>query len=381
MTIDEPCTRTRDTLTPQRQLDSRTIVQENESPSLLELGSLHTDCLNFDSDMDANAENLTKSRKDADSPSKSPVFSRKYLRTGGGASAKKLYTKSSKAISLCSDLDLDAKTHRIVEVAPSKCRPKLEISTTHHVETTFLPDGKRLKQSRLVFHPFKHDERKLSLPNVNKVGSSSSATLEAGQDLANISAVKAPVATKNTVTKKEETSSEDVIEISPTQRSVIKSKLKHRLKLKRRSPVKRVAKDSSDKNTRCSSERKAEIEIIVDDVDFGLCPSPEYTSTQVENEDKPSAKDANVVGALKDKINTRHYSSTEARKEDRQSAISKAQGIVAEKDASNFDEEETFYLPAERAANKRTDTDDFDLNDETENKPPAKKILLDKLDT
>ncbi|XP_071577526.1 uncharacterized protein [Temnothorax nylanderi] len=116
-----------------------------------------------------------------------------------------------------------------------------------------------------------------------------------------------------------EISEDEVIEASPTQRSVA-SKLRQFLELKRKIPKK------------C--------------IDFRLCPSPKHTSTQMEN-----------INTLKDKINISYLSPI------------KMHNKTDIKD-------KTFYLPAEQTANKN-EMDNFNLDD-IENKPHKKKMLLDK---
>ncbi|KMQ97876.1 retinoblastoma-binding protein 8 [Lasius niger] len=301
----------------------------------------------------------------------------------------------------------DMKTHCSPEKVPSEYSQKLEISTSHHVETTFLPDGRKLKQSRLIFHPIKCNKKIISLSAHKRKLASILPKVEQ-ESIEDISAAKASTATESNVADTNETfddvieispmrrnimseimesniadtneTFEDVIEISPTQRNIM-SKVTHRLKLKRKTSAKETIKSSSSKYHDPVSSVAPEI--MIDTMDFALCPSPEHTSVAMKD-DKPLVGNMTntVVNALKDKVNVNNfspvkmYNNVQIKKED-QSIVNKVQNIAEKKNVFTY-EDESFYLPAKLALNKN-DTDDFNLDD-TENKPPVKKASLAKFD-
>ncbi|KAL6439429.1 hypothetical protein ACFW04_003931 [Cataglyphis niger] len=379
MKIDKPCTEIKDEPISQRQLNNSTITQE-ESISLLELDTFNIDSVNLKSNTGAKSPPRPRESpcKDTDieSPSKSPVFARKDLRTGG-ISVKK-FVCSPEAVSINNNLTSDMKTHCSSEKVSSKYNQKLEISTSQHVETTFLPNGKRLKQSRLVFHPIKCNEKIVSLSVQNKPASILPKVEQ--ESIQDISIVKASVATENNAADINETF-EDVIEISPTQRNIT-SKVTNRLRLKRKTFAKQTIKSSSSKYKDYDSVSSIAPKIMIDTIDFALCSSPEHTSIGMEDDKLLVGNMTNtVVNALKDKVNVSNLSpikmcneiNVQIKKED-QVITNKVQ--VAEKNNGFIYEDESFHLPDKLAVNKN-DTNDFHLDD-TENKPPVKKTSLTK---
>ncbi|XP_072765726.1 uncharacterized protein [Anoplolepis gracilipes] len=383
--IDKPCTEIKDELTSQRQLNNSTITEE-ESISLLELDTLNVQSLNFKSNTGAESPLRESPCKDTDSesPSKSPVFSRKCLRPAG-ISVKK-FARFPKAESISNNLTSDMKTHPNSKKVSSEYSQKLEISTSHHVETTFLPSGKRLKQSRLVFQPVKSNEKTESL-NVQKDKPASILPKIEQESREDISIGKTSVAMESDTADTNETF-EDVIEISPTQRNITKdsktllsSKITHRLRLKRRIS----AKQPKSSLSKCKQDSVSSIapKIMIDSMDFAFCSSPEYTSTEIEDNKLLDGNMTNtVVNVLKDNISNlspvKMCSKNNVQiKKKTQSIINKVENI-AEKNNAFIYEDESFYLPAELAANKN-DMDDFNLND-TENTPPVKKTSLAKFD-
>ncbi|XP_070171326.1 uncharacterized protein [Polyergus mexicanus] len=342
--IDKPYTEIKDEQTSQRQLNNSTITQE-ESISLLELDTLNVDSVNLKSNTEAESSSHPRESPckdtDSESVSRSPVFSRTCLKTGG-ISVKK-FARSPKLVLECNNLTSDMKTHRSSEKVSSEYSQKLEINTSQHVETTFLPNGKRLKQSRLVFHPIKCNEK----ISVQKTSKSASILPKIEQEsIEDISIVKTSATTENNATGINETF-EDVIEISPTQRNIT-SKVTRRLRLKRKTFAKQTIKSSS-----------------------------KHTSIEVEDDKSLDGNMTNtVVNALKDKVNVSNFSpikmcsesNVQIKKEDR-SITNKVQNI-AEKNYAFIYEDENFYLPTKLAINKN----------DTENKPPVKKASLSKFD-
>jgi len=371
---DEPCPKKKK-LTLRRDINDCISVQRNDTVPLLELDTLNMSSTDFNPDTCIGASNSNEFQfKDNDNNlPKSPVFSRSRLRINS-TSAKKSLDLLSKTIKH-NKQTLDTRHHHNVETISQKRGNKLEISTAHHVETTFLPDGKKLKQSRLVFHPTKH-EQKISPLNVKSVDTSIKVKADLAKD---ISTTKTSITMGNNILKINETL-EDVIEISPTQRN-IKSKVKHYLKLKRKAPVKQMKKNSPAKN-KCHNITPI---LAIEEIDF---VSPSKHIPVVMEEDTAVIADSITTSVLKDKTNMIDSSpiklfdkmniqitkSIEAQ-EEKQSLINKSQNITLNVKNPVY-ENETFYLPAEQAANK-SDANDFNLND-TEIEPPAKKILSDK---
>lgn len=400
--IDKPCTEIKDELlTPQRQLNDDAIAQE-EDISLLELDTLNVGSVNFKSNIEADSPLCPKEfpceNTDSESPSKSPVFSRKCPRIGG-ISVKK-FARSPKAALINNNLTSDMNIYCNSKKA-SKHNKKLEISTSQHVETTFLPDGRRLKQSRLVFHPITCNEKTESL-HVQKHKPDSILPKIEQKSIEDISGIKAFDATEsnttdinktfNEVTKISPTQKnitskimknnvadtnetfEDIIEISPTQRNIT-SKITRRLRLKRK---------SSSSKYKCHNPVSSIVpKIMIDNIDFALCSSPEYTPIEIED-DKLLVENATntVINTLKDKkvsnfspVKMCNETNVQIKMEDQ--SIIKVQNIAEKKNTFIY-EDENFYLPAELAANKN-DTDDFNLYN-IENKPPEKKVSLAKFD-
>jgi len=370
VTIDTPCTKTKDETTFQ-QLNNAN-VQKNNSFPLLEL-----DTLNFiNADVGTSPSNACESlHKDIDGNNlpESPAFSKTFLRTGDNPTKK--FIRSPKTV--CNDSTSDMKTHHSIEKVSSKYNHKLEISTTHHVETTFLPNGKRLKQSRLAFYPVKSNEKMVSSSSVDKHKPTNISHNVKQNFIEEIAVANAIVNEndENDTTSNISEISEDVIEISPTQRNIT-SKVKQCLKLKRKIPTKHIIKISPSKNKWPDSSVP---EII--DIDFRLCASPKHTFTQIED-DKTLMNTA--VNTLKDNINISYLSpkkmhnktsvqikkSIKVQKENQ--LVNKIRNL---KNISDFAyEDEILHLPT---AVNRNDIDNLNLDD-TENKPPEKKILLDK---
>ncbi|XP_029158219.1 uncharacterized protein LOC114930564 isoform X2 [Nylanderia fulva] len=374
MMVDEPCTKTEDDLTPQRQLNNSSIAQE-ESVSLLELDTLNIASVNFKSNIgpDSLAHLKESPCKDTDdkSPSKSPVFSGKRQRIGG-ISVKKFAQLPTADLSICKNLAADMKTHSNSEKIPLECNQKLELSTSHHVETTFLSDGRRLKQSRLVFQPIKCTKKMTSL-SVPKPASVVSKVEQ--ESLEDISVAKASVTTESNVANTNETF-EDVIEISPTQKNITFNKTTHRLRLKRKT-LARQTKDPQNKY-KCYEPVSNLPEITIDTVDFALCPSPKHVSIEVED-DKPLVENMTntVINTPRNKVNVNSFSPVKMcsnapiKKED-QLTVNIVQNSAEKKNNFTY-EDDSFFLSTQLVLNKN-DMDHFNLDD-TENKPPIKKGL------
>lgn len=376
--VDEPCIKIKDELTT--QLNNSSILQE-ESVSLLELDTLNVASVNLKSNIGTDSPVHLKESpyKDANnespvSPSKSPVFSRRCQRNSG-ISVKK-FAQLPIAASIYNNLTSDMKTHSSSEKVPSECSQKLELSTSQHVETTFLPDGRRLKQSRLVFQPIKYNKKPISLSVPKPASIVSKVEQESIED---ISVVKASVAMESNVANTNETF-EDVIEISPTQKNIT-SKTTHRLRLKRKTLAKQT-KNSSNKY-KCYEPVSNLPEITIDNVDFALCPSPEHASIEMKD-DKPSVENMTntVVNTLKDKVNINSSSpikmcsktNVQIIKED-QPIVNTVQNIAEKKNVFTY-EDDSFFLPTQPALNKNN-MDNFNFDD-AENKPPVKKGSLIK---
>ncbi|XP_012056769.1 PREDICTED: uncharacterized protein LOC105619861 [Atta cephalotes] len=364
--------------------------QENSStPSCIPLLRLVTNSIDFNSDTEPSlsdkSEFLHKDTNENNRP-ESPIFSKIRSKTGA-KSVKKL--RLSKM--LCSDSTSDMKTHHGEKVS-SKYNHKLEISTTHHVETTFLPDGKRLKQSRLAFHPVKNNENTILASNVDKhkpvnrlynVEQNFTEEISIVKDAEEISTENASItaSTKKDATNNSIDISEDVIEVSPTQKNIT-SKVKRRLKLKRKNPARSIIKNSPNKNKYLNHRPDPSVPETIN-VDFGLCPSPKYTSTQIDN-DKSLTNTVNTVKTLKDKVSTNYLSPI---KMDNKTNVQIKHSIETQKEdlllIQNFNnikdfayEDEFFDLPV--AAKKNNIANLKDETDDSENKPPEKKMLLNK---
>ncbi|XP_014479425.1 PREDICTED: uncharacterized protein LOC106746849 isoform X3 [Dinoponera quadriceps] len=314
MTIDNSSVKTEDELTIQKQLNNRVVLPES-NVSLLEMDS---------SDLDAGGQkfphidtenkpvNLSDDFLDC-SPPKSPVFSRTYPKANG----------------------------------------------------TF---AKRFVRS----------------PEAAASSSVRSEATSADRKMHHTSVAKTPVITEDDTARTNETWFEDAMEISPTQKDVQTSKSRHCLKLKRKVP-KQTVNNSPDKNKHHHlgpdfANAKAE----VGDTDFNLSLSPERTSAEVIY-DKSVAKNSDrTVQVFKHNVNAYNLSLTRKyNKADGKNTMSidderKDQGIVKDEvqniseNSGDLYEDEVLYLSAERTANKN-DTDNFNLDD-TENKPPAKKL-------
>lgn len=406
--IDKPCTEIKDELlTPQRQLNDDIIAQE-ENISLLELDTLNVDSVNLKFNIEDNPSLCPKESPCEDigneSPSKSPVFSRKCPRIGG-ISVKK-FARSPKAALICNNLTSDMNIHCDSKKVLSKFNKKLEISTSQHVETTFLADGRRLKQSRLVFHPIKCNEKTESL-NVQKHKPNSRLPKIKQKSIEDISLTKAFITTESDITDTNEIfdvtkispmqknitskimknnvaetneSFEDIIEISPTQRNVT-SKITHRLRLKRKTSA---IKSSLNKHKRHNPVSNVVPKIMIDNIDFALCSSPEHTPIEIEDNKLLVENTTNtVVNTLKDKNNVSNLSpvkicnETNIQIKKENESIIKIQNIAEKKNAF-IHKDENFCLPAEIAINKNN-IDDFNLYD-IENKPPGKKAPLATFD-
>lgn len=373
--IDEPCAKIKNELTT--QLNNSSIAQE-ESVSLLELDTFNVASINLKTNIGADSPVHLKesSSKDTDdeNPSKSPVISRRCQRIGGICVKK--FAQLPTAASIYNNLSSDMKTHNSSEKISSECSQKLELSTSHHVETTFLPDGRRLKQSRLVFQPIKYNKKTISLSVPKPTNIVPKVEQESTED---ISVAKASVATESNVVNTNETF-EDVIEISPTQKHIT-SKTTHRLRLKRKTLAKQT-KNPSNKY-KCYEPVSNLPEIIIDNVDFALCPSPEHASIEMKD-DKPLVENMTntVVNTLKDKVNVNSSSTikmcsktnVQIKKKD-QPIVHTVQNIAENQNVFTY-EDESFFLSTQLALNKN-DMDDFNLDD-AENKPPVKKGSLVK---
>jgi len=374
VTIDTPCTEIKDETTFQ-QLNNAN-VQKNNSFPLLELDTLNS----INSDVETSPSDACESLYrdiDGNNLPESPVFSKTFLRTDDNPTKK--FIRSPKTV--CNDNSTsDMKTHHSIEKVSSKYNHKLKINTTHHVETTFLPDGKRLKQSRLAFCPVKSNEKMVSSSSVDKhkpTNISHNVKQNFIEEIAVANAIANATVNENDendTTNNISEISEDVIEISPTQRNIT-SKVKQCLKLKRKIPTKHIIKLSPSKNKWPDSPVP---EII--DIDFRLYASPKHTFTQMED-DKSLMNTA--VNTLKDNINISYLSpikmhnktsvqikkSIKVQKEDQ--LLNKIRNL---KNSDFAYEDETLHLPI---TVNRNDIDNLNLDD-TENKPPEKKMLLDK---
>lgn len=380
VTIDTSCTKIKDEAIFQHFTNPN--VQGSNSFRLVESDTLNTNYINFNCNTRTNPSDASESSyKDADennpvSPPRSPVFSRTFLKTGSNA-AKKLM-RSSKAVGNSTPTS-DMKPHHSSEKVPPKDNHKLEISTTHHVETTFLPSGKRMKQSRLIFHPIRNNEKIVVSSDVDKYKSTSMIHNVQQNFIQDISTADVVVIENNSVNNTSEIS-DDVIEISPTQKNIA-SKAKRCLKFKKKIPTKHMIKISPSKDKYPSQNLGPSAVSKITDIK--LCPFTKHNSMQMKD-DKSFIDTA--VGTLQHKVETSYFSpikmhnesniqvkkSIEVQKKD-QLLINELQNL-----RNDFaSEDETFYLPAEQAAS-RNNMANLNLND-TENKPPKKKMLLDKL--
>lgn len=380
MTIDEPCVTGKDEEILQQQLNSGLIIQESDNVSLLELD---TDAQNYlDVNMVPDYANLSEDFLVGNSPPKSPVFSKAHPKTNSISAIN--FMQSLQTASVCSKSPVDTKMCNNEKV-PSKCNQKLELSTTYHVETTFLPNGKKLKQSRLVFQPAKCDKEKMPILDVDKL-KSANTILKVKQEPTDTLVTRSPITITigDNTAKANETFIEDVTQISPTQRNV-QSQTRHCLKLKRKIP-RRTVKNSPDKNKYHNFKSKSVTKAAhTDDIDFNPCLSPVYTSAEMKY-DKSLAKGSNTADTLKYNVNIHSSSSkykySEANVKDTSSIDNQRKGQTVQDKVQmislnlNNSYEETFYLPAEQTINKNS-TNDFNLND-IENKSPAKKSLLNK---
>lgn len=329
----------------------------------------------FDDDIKTDLANLSDDFLES-SLSKSPVFTKTYPKTSR-ISAEKIMP-SHEIASVYSKSTTDTKMFHKEKIS-SKCKQKLDINTAYHVETTFLPNGKKLKQSRLMFHPVKCDKEKAPLFNISELKSANTIQ-KTEQNLIDASVGNEPITIEDIAIRTNETF-EDVTEISPTQRD-IQSKFRHCLKLKQKIPkqIPEQIKNYSNKNTSHSFDHNFTTNTAIHDMDLSLCPSPKLIPAQMIH-NKFAAKGSNI---FKHNINTDNLSST--CKSDKtnitKSIDNQGESMIVEYKVQNISqnsndlyEEETFYLPAEQT--DENNTDNFALDD-TENKPPAKKPLLNK---
>lgn len=380
MTID---TKIKDEATSQhsQQSNNADVRESNSTPSRTPLLRLVTNSIDFNSDTEPSLSNTSEFLyKDTDENNRpeSPVFSKICPKTGAKF-AKKLRLPKI----LCSDSTSDMKTYHGEKVS-SKYNHKLEISTTHHVETTFLPDGKRLKQSRLAFHPIKNNEIMVLASNVDK-RKPASISHNVEQNFTEEISIENASITKKDATNNSIEISEDVIEVSPTQRNIT-SKVKRRLKFKRKNPTRHIMESSPSKNKYLKHRPGLSVIPEIINVDFGLCPSPKHTSTQMEN-DKPLTNTiVNTVNTLKDKVSTNYFSPI---KMDNKTNVQIKKSIEAQKEdpllilnLNNIKDfaykDESFYQPVAAKKNDMDNLNDETRLDDSENKPPGKKMLLNK---
>ncbi|KAG5321902.1 CTIP endonuclease, partial [Pseudoatta argentina] len=364
----------------QSQQSNNADGQENSStPSCIPLLRLITNSNDFNSDTEPSLSDTTEFlHKDTNENNRpeSPIFSKMYPKIGA-KSAKKL--RLSKI--LCSDSTSDMKTHHGEKIS-SKYNHKLEISTTHHVETTFLPDGKRLKQSRLAFHPVKSNENTVLASSVDKCKPASRLYVEQNfTEEISTKNTSITVSTEKGTTNNSTEISEDVIEVSP-QRNIT-SKVKRRLKLKRKNPARCIIKNSPNKNKYLNYRPGPSVVPEIINGDFGLCPSPKYTSTQIDDDDKSLTN--TTVNTLKDKVSTNYLSPI---KMDNKTNVQIKKSIEAQKEdllIQNFNnikdfayEDEFFDLPVATKKNDMDNLKDETRSEDSENKPPEKKMLLNK---
>ncbi|KYN22588.1 PREDICTED: uncharacterized protein LOC108759003 [Trachymyrmex cornetzi] len=375
----------------QSQQSNNAEGQENSStPSYIPLLRLVTNSIDFNSDTEPSLSDTSEVHKDTNENNRpeSPIFSKICPKTDA-KSAKKL--RLSKM--LCSDSTSDMKTHHGEKVS-SKYNHKLAICTTHHVETTILPDGKKLKQSRLAFYPVKSNENTVLASSVDKRKPTSRLYNVEQNFTEEISIVNAEeISTENASitesTKKSATNnsieiSEDVIEVSPTQRNIT-SKVKRRLKLKRKNPARHIMKNSPNKNKYLNHRTGPSVPEIIN-VDFGLCSSPKHTSTQIDNDKSLTNTTVNTVNTLRDKISTNYLSPI---KMDNKTNVQFKKFIKAQKEdlllKQNLNnmkdfayEDELFDPPVATKKNDMDNLKDETCSDDSENKPPEKKALLNK---
>ncbi|EGI60358.1 PREDICTED: DNA endonuclease RBBP8-like [Acromyrmex echinatior] len=367
-------------ISQQSQQSNNADGQENSStPSCIPLLRLVTNSNDFNPDTEPSLSDTTEFlHKDTNENNRpeSPIFSKMYPKTGA-KSAKKL--RLSKI--LCSDSTSDMKTHHGEKVS-SKYNHKLEISTTRHVETTFLPDGKRLKQSRLAFHPVKSKENTVLASSVDKCKPASRLYIEQNfteKISTENTSIFSTASTEKDATNNSTEISEDVIEVSP-QRNIT-SKVKRRLKLKRKNPARCIIKNSPNKNKYFN--HRPGLSVVPEIINVDLCPSPKYTSTQIDD-DKSLTN--TTVNTLKDKVSTNYLSPI---KMDNKTNVQIKKSIEAQKEdlllIQNFNnikdlayEDEFFDLPIATKKNDMDNLKDETRSEDSENKPPEKKMLLNK---
>lgn len=364
-----PCTETNEAVS---QHLNNTTVQESNSIPLLELETMNISPINSETEsVSLDASVSLHKNIDENDPPKSPIFLRTSLWAGNRSAKKSVRSPKARYNNSTSDM----KSHQNLEKVSSKYNHKLEISTTHHVETTFLPNGKRLKQSRLAFHPVENNEKTRLSSSVDK-HKTANAVLSVKQSFSKDFSVANATLIKNDTINDHSETSEDVIEISPTQRNVT-SNVKRCLKLKRKIPTRHMRKIFPSKN-KCFSSTAAPD--IIDEIDFGLCPSPKRTSTQMEDVESLMNTAVNILNDNTSSLSPRKmHNKTDIRVtnfiEAQKNELKKDHVLITKVSQSISDfacEDETFYLPAEQAANRN----DMDLDD-AENKPPEKMMFDD----
>lgn len=376
--IDESCIKTKNKLTIKQEQSDNDIMQENDNVPLLNLDTDIQNYFHVDTDYDAN---LSEDFLD-NSPSKSPVFSKTHSKIS--RTSMKKVMQSSDATSVRSKSTAHTKMHCNSEKVPSKCNQKLELSTTYHVETTFLPNGKKLKQSQLVFQPVTHNKEKIPLRDTNKFNLDMIKKVKQKPKDKNhivrqeretlVTRAPVTITTKDNATRANETFFEDVMEISPTQKN-IQSEPRRCLKLKRKIS-RQIVENSPNKNEHYYLGSDYTTKTVLDDTDFSQNLSLKDTFAEM-TPDKSLTEGFDAANVFKHNINrcnsslTYKYSEADVKSTDSINNQRKNQTV---KDKVQNIPQSFSDLFEERTLSENY-TDDSYLDD-IENKSSAKKPLL-----
>ncbi|XP_020282057.1 uncharacterized protein LOC109853902 [Pseudomyrmex gracilis] len=361
--VDKPCTRIKEELLSQTCIKEEVLsqkqlnIQDSKQENNILLPELDISYSSDTSPHKNNSENTSP---------KSPILCKTYLNDSNA------FTRNLMQLdSVYDNSTSNMKTYHSNKEVSEKCNSNLELSTSQHVETTFLSDGRKLKQTRLVF-------KKVPSTNVNQPDLTDILPKVQQNSREDISVLQASTTEDSNITNVNET----VIDISPTQRDVM-SKLRRCLQLKRKLPSRNINTFPKKKNN--SSDHKDVIPILtVTDIDSESC-TPKHP-TQMENYksfikhfDTPTVnsplKDNTTASPLVEINNIPDVQiiSPEKTKKTYQLGTDRIQCTSENKNNCPAYEEETFCFSIERSMNRYTDDSNLD---NTENRPPVKKLLL-----
>lgn len=360
--VDKPCTHIKEELLSQTHIKEELLFQKqlnihDKQENNIILPELDISYFSDTSPHTKNSENTSP---------KSPILCKTYLNNSN------IFARNLMQLDPYDNSTSNMKTYHSNKEVSAKCNSNLELSTSQHVETTFLSDGKKLKQTRLVF-------KKVPSTNVNQSVSTGILPKELQQNSReDISVSQASTTADSNITNINET----VIDISPTQRDVT-SKLRRCLQLKRKLPSRRINTSPKKKNN-CSNHKDIIPILTVTDTDSRSC-TPEHSIQMQDYKSFIKHFDTHTVNSpLEDNTTASplveinnipdvQIISPDKTKKTYQLGIDRIQCTSEKKNNCPTYEEETFCFSVEQSMNR--DTDDPSL-DNTENRPPPVKELL-----